>query len=430
MKNPRFITGLGKVMVYARIILHIPCYYAARPRFFRSPAGYCRFLVRALRLLLVFRHNKIVRVFNGYKLHLYLPAYPSPAFFYAIESKLLRAPPGPTTIVFSMTKACDYKCGHCYQRRDGGPDLEEALMIRTALAVRDAGVALFDIEGGEPFLWFARLQHLVQALDSRSEVWVNTTGAHAEPHMLDELRRLGVFGIMVSIHSPDAARHDAFTNVPGSFETACRILRQWQALGLVAALNSVLSEEELNNGGLDRLMAFAKDLDCDYVQLIHPKPAGKWLGRTEAMQTGSAVIDFVRREHVRFNSRRMRAYPSLAAQVFEEAEGVLGCTSGAVDRFYVNANGEVQPCEFLNLSFGNVNDEPFATIFERMRSFFPVPGVDWLCCTQAGGIQQLFEEHHLNRTPLPWPVTQKLVTQWKTGKPTPIYDKLGIYRCA
>ena len=47
---------------------------------------------------------------------------------------------------------------------------------------------------------------------------------------------------------------------------------------------------------------------------------------------------------------------------------------------------------------------------------------------QAGEIQRLFEEHRLQRTPLPWAVTQKLVAGWDRGAPTPIYEKLGIYR--
>lgn len=177
-----FITGLRKGLIYARIAMHVACRYAAQPGRFRwSPIAYVRFLKRAWHLLLLFHHNKIVRVFNGYKLHLYLPAYPSRAFFHAMETKLLRNPPGPTTVVFSMTKACTYKCRHCYQRNDAGRDLDETLLLETARNVRDAGVAMFDIEGGEPFLRFPRLLKLVQALDERSEIWVNTTVAHHEP---------------------------------------------------------------------------------------------------------------------------------------------------------------------------------------------------------------------------------------------------------
>jgi MoaA/NifB/PqqE/SkfB family radical SAM enzyme len=429
MKTNHFITGFGKAMVYARIVLHVVIRYALRPRDFQwSPIAYFRFLQRAWRLLMVFRHNKVVRAFNGYKLHLYLPAYPSRAFFYAVESKLLRTPPGPITIVFSMTKACSYKCPHCYQHNDGGPDLDEALLIKTARDVVDSGVAMFDIEGGDPFIRFSRLLNLMQALDNRSEIWVNTTGAHLKPGMLEQLKDAGLFGLFVSIHSPDAAKHDAFTGVPGSFEVACNIVKLCRQMNRVVAFNSCLSEPEIRNGGLAKLMDLARELDCDYIQLIHPKPSGTWMGRKDEMQTDPALIREIQQQHLRYNSRTMHDYPSLAAQVFEESKRVLGCTSGAVDRFYVGANGDVQPCEFLNLSFGNVNEEPFDVIYKRMRSFFNVPCLDWLCCTQAEAIHKLFQESQLKRTPIPWAITQKLAANWNRGEPTPLYEKLGIYR--
>lgn len=424
----KFLTGFRKTVIYLRIILHVPCRYLICRAFFKSPGEYLRFLRRALSLLMLFRHNKVVRVFNGYKLHLYLPAYPSRAFFYALESKLLKHPPGPTTVVFSMTKACTYRCKHCYQKNDKGEDLDEALMISTALKARDAGVAMFDIEGGEPFVRFARLFKLVEALDDRCEIWVNTTGAGVEDGMIERLKDVGMFGLMVSIHSPDASVHDEFTGIPGSFQTACAILENCRQLGLVTAFNTVLSEGEVKAGGIHRIMDLARDLKCDYVQLIHPKPAGVWLGRKKDMQTDQGVIQMARAEHRRYNSREKRDYPSLAAQVFEEAEHVLGCTAGAIDRFYIGASGEVQPCEFLNISFGNVNKEPFEEIYERMRSIFPEPCSDWLCCTQADAIGEIFKSRNGSDTPLPWSETKHLVQNWRRGKKTPVYEKLGIYK--
>jgi MoaA/NifB/PqqE/SkfB family radical SAM enzyme len=425
----RFLTGGRKLWVYLLIAGHVALRYGLQPgRFHWRPWEYARFICRAARLLAVFRHGKVVRVFRGYKLQLYLPAYPSPAFFHALDSKLLRCPPGPVTVVYSMTKACTYRCLHCYQHRDGGPDLEEDLLLQTARDMRDSGVAMFDIEGGEPLVRFPRLLALLQALDERSEVWINTTGAGLTPEMLQQLKEAGLFGMMVSIHSPDAALHDALTRVPGSFDVACEALRLCHGAGLVAAANSVLAEDEVRTGGLARLMDLARDLGCDFVQLIHPKPAGSWLGRMEGMQRDEALVADLRCEHLRYNSAACLDYPALAAQVFEEAPGVLGCTSGAVDRFYVNATGEVQPCEFLNLSFGNVREEPFATILARMRAAFPTPCSDWLCCTQAGAIHRLYEEHGLTHTPLPPELTRELVATWDRGQPTALYAKLGIYR--
>lgn len=425
----RYFTGLGKLLLYIRIALDVAARYALRPRLFRwSLVAYVRFLKRALIMLLAFRHNKIVRVRTGYKLHLYLPAYPTPAFFYAIESKLIRTPARASTVVFSMTKACSYKCEHCYQRMDGGPDLDEELLLDTARAVQDNGVAMFDIEGGEPLTRYDKLLKLLRVLDVRSEIWINTVGAGLTAEMLQELKHAGLFGIMVSVHSPDQAIHDHFTGVAGSFDVACRALKMCRETGVAGAVNCVLSEDEVRSDGLKRLMDLARELQADYVQLIHPKPAGKWMGKQNGMLLDSDLIELLRDEHVRYNSSAMHDYPSLAAQVFEESESVLGCTCGGVDRFYVNATGEVQPCEFLNLSFGNVRDEPFVDIYNRMRGYFPTPCTDWLCCTQAQAIDELFREHRLTRTPLTPEITLQLMQKLERGKPTPLYDKLGIYK--
>ena len=428
-KQARYVTGIGKALLYTRIAVHVMLHYLARPSAFGwNPLVYGRFLCRALRLLLVFRHNKVVRVSGGWKLHLYLPAYPGLPFFRSVESKLLRQPPGPVTVVYSMTKACSYRCEHCYQRLDAGADISEAALLEIARRVREAGTSMFDIEGGEPLLRFDRLLHLVRSLGPGVETWVNTTGAGLEDGMLENLREAGMFGIMVSLHSPNRSIHDALTGIPGSFDAACDVMRKCRDLGMAAVANSVLSEEELRAGHLAQLMDLARDLDCDFVQLIHPKAAGLWLGRKDQMQSDPDLIDEVRRQHLSYNSRHRPDYPSLAAQVFEEAPNVLGCTAGAVDRFYVNAHGEVQPCEFLNISFGNAAQEPFETILARMREAFPEPCSDWLCSTQAAAIAERIAGSGANRTPLPWEFTSKLVASWDRGKPTKVYKALGIYR--
>ncbi|MCD4657155.1 MAG: radical SAM protein, partial [Planctomycetes bacterium] len=328
----KYLTGIRKNLIYIRIAVHVAIKYL----FIVAPWKYPNFLRRALILLLNFHHNKIVKVFNGYKLQLYLPAYPSQAFFYALKSKLLKTPPSPVTIVFSMTKACSYKCPHCYQMNDKGNDLDERKLIETLLKVRDKGVSMFDIEGGEPFLRFDRLLKLLNVLDKKSEIWVNTTGAHLNEENLQALKDNGLFGLMISIHSPDPIINDDFTGINGSFDVACNTIKLCKQLGLVAAVNSVLSEAELKDGKLADLMKLSRDYDADYVQLIHPKPSGKWLNKKDNMQKEKNFIKKIEQAHLLYNSKEKMDYPSLAAQVFEERTKGLGCTAGAVDRFYIN----------------------------------------------------------------------------------------------
>ncbi|MCK5346439.1 MAG: radical SAM protein, partial [Candidatus Heimdallarchaeota archaeon] len=413
----KHLTGIRKNFIYFRIAIHVVFKYLFKV----APWKYPKFLRRALVLLLNFHHNKIVKVFNGYKLQLYLPAYPSSAFFYALENKLLKTPPSPVTVVFSMTKACSYKCPHCYQMNDKGSDLEESMLIETLLKVRDKGVAMFDIEGGEPFLRFERLHNLIKVLDKRSEIWVNTTGAEVSEDKLLALKKNGLFGLMISIHSPDSHIHDAFTGIKGSFDVACNTIKLCKQLGLVAAINSVLSEDEIKNGKLDDLMKLSREYHADFVQLIHPKPSGRWLNKKDHMQKEKSFIFEIEQAHLLYNSKDKLDYPSLAAQVFEERKEGLGCTAGAVDRFYINAAGEVQPCEFLNISFGNVNEEDFEILFKRMRFYFQEPCNNWLCCTQAENISDLMIKHNLESTPVPWKYTQGLVDNWDRGSITKLY---------
>lgn len=420
---------MKKFFLYSFIAIHVAIHYALEIKKWQWSFGdYLKFLKRALTLLLIFRHNKIVKVSNGYKLQLYLPAYPSKAFFRSIESKLCQKPPTPLTIVFSITKACGYKCQHCYQRKDQVSELDEAIMIDTAKKMQDLGVCMFDIEGGEPLLRYQRLLHLLESLDDRSEIWVNTTGFSLTEDKLLEMKSMGLFGLMISIHSPNPEKHDAFTGIKDSFKIASDAIKLCHKHKVVSAINSVLSEDEIREGKLADLMELAKELNCDYVQLIHPKPAGKWLGNSTKMQKDEDILKKIEEAHIYYNSAKNSSFPSLSAQVFEEAENNLGCTAGGIDRFYLNATGELQPCEFLNISFGNVSKENFATIFARMRETFSCPCSDWLCCTRANEIYRFYQDNNITETPLPWDKTQILIKNWQQTNPTQLYKKLGIYK--
>ena len=103
---------------------------------------------------------------------------------------------------------------------------------------------------------------------------------------------------------------------------------------------------------------------------------------------------------------------------------MLGCCCGGIDRFYVGANGDVQPCEFVNISFGNLAEVPFETAYARMRKAFAVPCEEWTCERRAAESAAKAGE----RLPLPWEETQKLVAEWKGGTSTKVYGKMGIYR--
>ena len=48
----------------------------------------------------------------------------------------------------------------------------------------------------------------------------------------------------------------------------------------------------------------------------------------------------------------------------------FGC-SAARTHVYVNGDGDVCPCDFVPIGFGNINEETFGEIYKRMLESFP-----------------------------------------------------------
>lgn len=136
------------------------------------------------------------------------------------------------------------------------------------------------------------------------------------------------------------------------------------------------------------------------------------------------AVEVAKRAQIRYNASGSRHTPVLTAQVYEESPEMLGCCCGGIDRFYVGASGEVQPCEFVNISFGNLREVPFEVAYARMRQAFAIPCEEWTCQVHAEEIAAVAGD----RLPLPWSETERLVRNWKPGTPTKVYESVGIYR--
>ena len=426
-QSARFITGFAKTLFYARMSVGSALHFLPQVRRLGGFRKYVRLLMRAARLTRIFYVHKLLRLPDGrHKLDFYLPAYPSEAFFRTMETKLAEVPPRPATVVLSVTRACRYRCPHCYQGKDSAEEMPLERLLEVVRELREFGITAWAVEGGDPLLRFDRLLPVLQEL-SGSEVWVNSTGMGADPEKLAAMKAAQVVGIMSSVHFTDPLRHDAFTGVPGSWERTMDFLRDCRNAGFLTGFNTVLTDEQILDGEIDRVMDLARARQCDYIQLIHPKSCGRWLDQEFAAEKHERAKEIACAAQRRYNSARERHAPILAAQVYEESPEMLGCTCGGIDRFYVGSSGEVQPCEFLNISFGNLTREPFSTIYGRMRKVFAIPCENWPCCEKASEIARAFAENGVQTAPLPWELTEKLTENWEMGTPTKVYSDIGIY---
>jgi MoaA/NifB/PqqE/SkfB family radical SAM enzyme len=428
----KYITGFRKFIFFQYLKLFIGTRYTIHLLTGKVGFKQCfTFFRRALLFLEKVKSNKVVKTRGVYKLHLYFPAFPTKAFFIALDKFLTinqnKTNISPTCVLLSITKACSYNCKHCYQKNDILHDIPISKLKNLISKLQELKISFINIEGGEPLIRFDRLCEILKSIDDRSEIWVNSTGYSLNKVKAEKMKELGVFGVMISIHHWDKDQHDTFVGRKGAFDTAISALELFKEVGISTAINCTGSQDLIRESGFEKIMDIAKKTGCSMVQLIHEKPAGAWLKRK-----GSLNKKYLRKlynYHIMYNKYKMfKDYPSVSSQVFEESEKNFGCTAGGIERFYINANGDVQPCEFVNLSFGNINEEDFLVIYKRMRNVFDKPRTKWCCSTLNEKIKKHLLSLNSIKTPLPKEVTEKIIKDINLGKETKLYHKMKLYK--
>ena len=402
------------------------------PEVLRGRLGLKRFVMflkRLLYFLSKMKHNKFVKLGKDTRIDLYCPGFPSEAFYTACKKFMVFDRKLPcTTVLLSVTSACTYHCAHCYQKHDKGKDMDIDVLVSTVKKLQDMGIAFFNIEGGEPFLVFDRLLKVCRAIDGRSEIWVNSTGCGITLDRLQQLKMHNLTVIMFSLHSPDPESMNKFMGDDNAWQTMMNAISICHEAGIAVAFNSCLSKKDFYNGNFERIMDIARDKGAAIIQLIKPKPSGGWLekGVEEFTQKDmDRIMELVNRYNL---DEKYKEYPSISAQIIEESADQFGCTAGGTDRFYINAKGDMQPCEFLNISFGNVCTENFEEIYEKMRAAFNVPGECWLCEKYSGEVLRLLKENELKTLPLPCDLSEEMCSTWDRGNNTRLYEDIEKMR--
>jgi len=198
--------------------------------------------------------------------------------------------------------------------------------------------------------------------------------------------------------------------------------------GIAVAANSCLGKEDFYNGNFQKVIEKAKELGVSIIQIIHPKPAGGWL-ENGADKFSTEDFDHIRKLVDAYNlDPKYGDYPSISAQIMEEADDRFGCTAGGTDRFYINAKGDLQPCEFLNISFGNIMTDDFDALYEKMRAVFKEAHTCWVCEKYSASVRESYRKNNLSTLPLPPEISKEIYKNWNTEKKTPAYEKLEKMR--
>jgi radical SAM protein with 4Fe4S-binding SPASM domain len=181
----------------------------------------------------------------------------------------------PPKITFGITEACPLRCRHCYADCAAVPkpgELDTADWLRLVDELVEDGVIQFYIEGGEP-LAKPGILDLLASCGRQAMTLLRTHGTLIDAAMADALEATGLGRVLVDLMGAEAATHDWFTGVPGSFEAACDGIRCCVARGLPTDVLVILTRQTAPQ--LNALLRLAADLGAQRVGVLRLYPLGR-----------------------------------------------------------------------------------------------------------------------------------------------------------
>ena len=290
----------------------------------------------------------------------------------------------PFIVIWEVTQACDLACAHCRagarQWRDPG-ELTTREGLDLLGQIHAMGGPLLVFTGGDP-LKRPDLDELVGravSLGLRTSVTPSGT-ALLDRDAVRRLRDLGVSRLAISLDGPDAATHDAFRRVAGSFEHTLRACGHARDLGLPLQVNTTLSPHNLHL--VEPMAGLAESLGAVLWSVFFVVPVGRANPDQElpaarfeeafgqlhrVLARGRLDVKTTEAPHFRrYLAQRGGAGKGPGPDALPRARAGVGDGRGFV---FISHTGDVYPSGFLPLRAGNVRRTGLAELYRESTLF-------------------------------------------------------------
>ncbi len=295
----------------------------------------------------------------------------------------------PMMLYWEMTRSCGLVCRHCRAEANAERHPDE---LTTA-----EGEALLDtvlgfgspmphvvFTGGDP-LRRPDLADLVRAARARG------IGASLAPAATPELTRealfrlkeAGVQNISLSLDGSNAARHDGFRGVEGTFDLTVKAAGWAQEAGLPVQLNTLVTNETLDDlpaiyelcpslgimrWSLFFLISVGRGTDLQEISPAESERLMAWLleiGKAAPFQVKTTEATHYRRIAIRTMHDRGMTDEEIAQTSIGRGFGIRD-GNGIM---FVNFDGDIYPSGFLPVAAGNVRRDDIVEVYRHSPLF-------------------------------------------------------------
>ncbi|MCL2863681.1 MAG: radical SAM protein [Methanimicrococcus sp.] len=295
----------------------------------------------------------------------WLPEIPGPVFNRLIHSQIgfsMLNKRTPDQLSVGVTPRCPNKCIHCGAADMMVPNNEMTVeeisgVVNQAL---DLGTYLITIDGGEPMVR-NDLPEIIGAIDkTKTTVSMFTSGFRLNDERAEALKGAGLNSAKISFDSADPEIHDKFRGRKGAFDDAVDAVKSAKNAGIMTDMYLTISPYNIDN--IDDLYQMAADMGMDEMSMTGIIAVGNWKDREDEVITR---VDAKRLEAFHKSKNSTPDGPRVTALPYLMGPEMFGCFAG--NRWmHIASTGDVLPCPYTPLTFGNIRDAPLSKIWSDM----------------------------------------------------------------
>ena len=298
-------------------------------------------------------------------LHSHLPPLNSQAYSRFINEHLLAKSEGPSHAQIGLTNACPQNCEYCYNKNRTGKVMDKDTIKKVIRDLKEMGVVWLGFTGGEPLL-NKDIVEITESITEHCAVKLFTTGCTLTKNLASDLKSAGLFSVCISLDHYLEEEHDRRRRYKGAFREALKAIAIFKEIGGIhIGVSAVFSRDMIKNDRVEEYLDFLTGLGIHEAWLSEVKPS------VEAFWDSNLVIAEEDRLKLMQIQDRYNRSSKITINYLGHFEGkeYFGCNAGC-KMVYIDAFGEVSPCVFTPMTFGNVQDTPLRDIFSQMKALF------------------------------------------------------------
>lgn len=309
-------------------------------------------------------------LFKNNKIYLFasIPPLNTPAFKRYLKGMKLMAKGEslPLEVHISVTDQCSYNCNRCSNFSN---EVEPELMglERIVEKFKEAGTASISFTGGEPGLR-KDLPDIIKLCSDVIATTLYTTGQGIDEVKLKALKKSGLEKIYISLDHYELNVHNGIRREEDAFQKAISLIKNAKEMGLYTVAQAVISEALLKKGEMDKYLNYMNKLGVDEVMIL--EDIGVKQNSKQFIKNETEIKDYL--IDLQVKCAKNNNYPRLSTMSFLERGEYAGCQAG-FSFCYVNTSGDVFPCDFVPLSFGNIYTDSVEEIFKRFKEILKSP---------------------------------------------------------